>query len=199
MTKNSTCTEKKLENFGKKHFTYINQMFGDSGVRSIIAEVYPNSCYEFNVEKASSGFEHNTEHHNIYDKNKKKIICSTKMKCNGKICQDIRRDVNDTLCQSYSLLIYFDKKMPKTRRDRQMAMIQLYREILDNKTFVNKLDDEILSNNDNEGLWSDFTKDREGTVSLNMDKQTVMRNLRDVLNKWEEYGYMYFMGKGHCQ
>lgn len=80
-----------------------------------------------------------------------------------------------------------------------MAMIQLYREILDNKTFVNKLDDEILSNNDNEGLWSDFTKDREGTVSLNMDKQTVMRNLRDVLNKWEEYGYMYFMGKGHCQ
>ena len=37
--KNTQCTERKLENFGKKHITYINQIFGDMGVREIIAEV----------------------------------------------------------------------------------------------------------------------------------------------------------------
>lgn len=197
--KNTQCTERKLENFGKKHLTYINQIFGDMGVREIISEVYPNTCYEFRVEKAGQGFEQNTDHHLLYDKKAKKIVCSTKMKCNGQICQNILRDVNDTLCQSYSLLVYFNKKMPKTRKERQMAMCNLYREILDNRTFTKKLDEEILSNKENKDLWSDFTRDNEGDVYLTMDKQSVLRHIRDVLNKWEEYGYMYFIGKGQCK
>ena len=199
MTKRSDCTERKLGNFGRKHLTYINQIFGDTGVREIISEVYPNSCYEFRVEKAGVGFEQDTDHHILYDKNKKKVVCSTKLRCNGQICQDIRRDVNDTLCQSYSLLVYFNKKMPKTRKDRQMAMVEMYREILDNRTFTKKLDEEIISNKANKGLWTDFTKGSDDEESLVMDKQTILRNLRDVLNRWEEYGYMYFIGKGNCQ
>ena len=45
----SSCSKEKLEEFSKKHFTYINQIFGDATVRQIIEEEYPTT-YEFKIE-----------------------------------------------------------------------------------------------------------------------------------------------------
>ena len=47
-----SCTERKLINFSKKHYTYINQIFGDISVREIIKEIYPNDKFNFVVLKA---------------------------------------------------------------------------------------------------------------------------------------------------
>ena len=71
--KNTNCTQQKLDYFKWKHLTYINQIFGDAGVREIISEVYPNTFLEFRVEKVEpgSGFEHGTDHHILFDKSKK--------------------------------------------------------------------------------------------------------------------------------
>ena len=189
-------TNKKLECFGKKHLTYINQIFGDITVREIISEVFPNSQYLFKVETAGEGFEENTDHHILYDVSNNQTICSTKLKCNGHICQDIRRDINDTLCQSYSLLVYRKKKIKKGKKERQLEMIRMYREILNNELFIYKLNKEILSNIKNVGIWTNFTKDRNGRCSLEMSERNILHQIHSVLNDWEDYGFMYFIGKG---
>ena len=125
-----------LEQFGRKHLTYINQIFGDMTVREIISEVFPNKQYTFKVEQAGQGFEINTDHHILYDISNNQTVCSTKMRCNGHICQDIRRDVNDTLCQSYPLFIA--KKIKRGKKERQIEMVRMYREILNNELFIYK-------------------------------------------------------------
>ena len=60
-------TNEHLEKFGKYHYTYINQIFGDVTVREIIAEIFPNKKYSFRVEEAGEGFEQNTDHHILFD------------------------------------------------------------------------------------------------------------------------------------
>ena len=189
-------TNKKLEYFGRKHLTYINQIFGDLTVREIISEVFPNNQYIFKVESAGEGFEINTDHHILYDVSNNQTICSTKLKCNGHICQDIRRDINDTLCQSYSLLVYRKKKLRKGKKERQIEMVRMYREILNNELFINKLNKEILSNMKNVGIWTNFAKDGNGRCSLEMSERNILHQVHSVLNDWEDYGYMYFIGKG---
>ena len=183
MTNKSTkdlCTQRKLDHFKWKHLTYINQFFGDMSVREIISEVYPNKCLEFKVEKAGEGFEENTEHHVLYDKTKKKKICSV----DTLKLQNTNINKYDTLCQSYTLLVYFDRKMFKTHKARQMEMIQMYRDILANRTLIKKIDNEIVSNKRNKNLWADYTKDDDGEVPMDMDMSKIVRNIRDTLNKW---------------
>lgn len=186
----------KLERFGRKHLTYINQIFGDITVREIISEVFPNKQYTFKVEQAGQGFEINTDHHILYDVSNNQTVCSTKMRCNGHICQDIRRDINDTLCQSYSLLVYRKKKLKRSKKERQIEMVRMYREILNNEMFIYKLKKEIISNYKNIGIWSNFVKHKDGFSKLEMDEETILYNIHDALNNWEDYGYMYFIGKG---
>ena len=196
MSKQNIITKKHLEKFGRKHLTYINQIFGDITVREIISEVFPNKQYQFKVETAGEGFEVNTDHHVLYDVSNNQTICSTKLKCNGHICQDIRRDINDTLCQSYSLLVYRKKKIKRGKKERQLEMVRMYREILNNELFISKLNREILSNFKNVGIWANFTKDSNGNCCLEMNEQNILDQIHNVLNTWEDYGYMYFIGKG---
>ena len=185
-----------LEQFGRKHLTYINQIFGDMTVREIISEVFPNKQYTFKVEQAGQGFEINTDHHILYDISNNQTVCSTKMRCNGHICQDIRRDVNDTLCQSYSLLVYRKKKIKRGKKERQIEMVRMYREILNNEMFIYKFKKEILSNHKNKGLWSNYVKNKNGLFKLEMNGETILYKIYEALNNWEDYGYMYFIGKG---
>jgi len=186
------CTERKLENFSLKHYTYINQIFGDMGVREIISEVFPHKSLDFRVEEASDEFETGSDHHILYDKKKKKSICSV---VQGH--QNMLKNKNDTLCQSYSLMTYFGKKISRVRKDRQRAMCRLYREMINTSEFTDKLRDEIIENKQNRNLWQDFTKKKK-TTYVKMDMQVIRKNMLDVLNKWEEYGYMYFMDEGEC-
>ena len=117
------CTAKKLLAFSNKHYTYINQVFGDGTVRQIIEEEYPTT-WEFNVAKSGPEFG-DSYHHTIKDRDTKEVVCSV---MDGD--QDLDKDVNDTLCQSYSLMNYFEIPIPNDQKEKQMAMIQMYRDIL---------------------------------------------------------------------
>jgi hypothetical protein len=187
-----TYTQQTLEIFSLKHYTYINQIFGDKGVREIISEVFPHESLEFRVETANENFEIGSEHHILYDKLKMKNICSV-VECH----QNILKNVNDTLCQSYSLMTYFGKKISRIRKDRQRSMCNMYRDLMNNEEFIEKLEYEILNNTSNKKLWQDFTKTKK--TYLNTDIDCIRENIKDVLDKWEEYGYMYFMDEGKCR
>jgi len=191
----TTCSKEKLETFSKKHFTYINQIFGDATVRQIIEEEYPTT-YEFAVEETGADFDF-SYHHTVKDREDDTILCSV---VEG--YQDIYKNKNDTLCQSYSLMNYFDIEIPDDKRDRQMAMIQMYRDILngtlDNFEGVNFkkiINDEILDVDANKNLWTNFVKGR-GYISMN--KKTFFKNIENTLDEWEDFGYWFFIGKGNC-
>jgi len=186
------CTQRKLNNFSKKHYTYINQIFGDMAVREIIAEKFPHKHFEFNVAKADEAdFDADSDHHFLYNKKKKDYVCSVE-----EGFQNTSKNVNDTLCQSYSLLTYFDIKISKYRKKRQMDMIKMYRTILADPDFVLFLDKDIIRHKKNKKLWKNFTKKEE--EYLVMDIQYILINIKDVLDRWENYGYHYFIGKGKC-
>ena len=123
------CNDEDLRIFGLEDFAYINQFFGDESVREIIAETFPNQ-YEFDFEKTGEEFE-NSNHHFIRHQFTGDKICSVD---NGH--QRISIDVNDTLCQSYSLLAYFEIPISEDKVQRQMDMIDLYKRILSNKRFI---------------------------------------------------------------
>ena len=191
----SSCSKEKLEEFSKKHYTYINQIFGDATVRQIIEEEYPTT-YAFAVEETGADFDF-SYHHTVKDREDDHIVCSV---VEG--YQNIYKNKNDTLCQSYSLMNYFDIDIPDDKKDRQMAMIQMYRDIL-NKTlenfedvdFKSIINREILSVKSNKELWTNFVKGR-GYISMN--KKIFFKNIEDTLDEWEEFGYWYFIGKGNC-
>jgi len=197
MNINKNCTQRKLDYFKWKHFTYINQIFGDVTVREIISEVYPNKSLEFRIEKVGlgSGFEDGSDHHILFDTCKKKIICSV----DTLKIQNPQINKYDTLCQSYTLLTYFNRKIYKTHKARQMEMIKMYRDLLHNRTFVKKIEDEIVNNKSNNQLWSDYTQNVDGDVFMQMDMSSILRNIRDTLNRWEDYGYQHFTRDGKCK
>ena len=192
---NSNCTKEKLDTFSKRHYTYINQIFGDATVRQIIEEEYPTT-YKFEVENTGADFDFSF-HHTVKDREDGRVLCSVD---DG--YQDIYKNKNDTLCQSYSLMNYFDIDIPDDKKDRQMAMIQMYRDILngtlenfDAIDFKDVLNREILSVKSNKHLWRNFITNR-GYIS--MSKQTFFKNIESTLDEWEDYGYWFFIGKGNC-
>jgi hypothetical protein len=193
--------------FRSRHFTYINQIFGDASIRQIIEEEYP-STWEFQIAKAGPEFG-NSFHHTIRDREQPNLFV-----CSGvEGIQDLSKNINDTLCQSYSLMNYFEiplhsseekgikKKM--YQEQNQMAMIQMYRDIL-NGTLENYEDidfkelitNEILSDKRNKNLWRNFASGR--AKHLNMNPEILFKNIEDTLDEWEEFGYWFFIGKGEC-
>ena len=184
------CTQEKLEAFSWRHFTYINQIFGDQSVREIISEVYPSEEYSFKVEAGEGVFE-GTNHHVLSSK-KQGTLCSVET---GNQNTDV--DVNDNLCQSYSLLSYFKIRIPKSKKAKQMSMVKMYRtKLLDNKEFVDKLDDVIFPKN--KGVWMDNTRTPKDTYPLKMNKADILDQIRKTLDEWESYGYNHFIGTGTC-
>ena len=192
---NTECTQIKLDYFSHQHMTYINQIFGDVTVREIISEVYPNKSLEFRIEKveSGSGFEDGSDHHVLFDTSKNKKICSVDT------LKIQNTDINkyDTLCQSYTLLSYFNRKIYKTHKARQMEMIRMYRDLLNNPNFVKEIHG-LVKNKSNKKLWSDYTQNVDGDVFLKMEMSSILRNIQDTLNRWEEYGHQHFTKDGKC-
>jgi len=188
-----SCTERKLINFSKKHYTYINQIFGDISVREIIKEVYPNDKFNFVVLKANDidNFENNSLHHVLEYVKSGRQLCSVQQKH-----QDLTKDLNDTLCQSYSLMNYFGIKISRVRRKKQEDMVRMYKTLLNNDEFVKKLNDDILTNKKNKKIWVDYTKP---TQYLDMNVNKLIKNINTVLDNWNDYGYNYFIGDGDCK
>jgi len=202
----SNCSPKKLLAFSKKHYTYINQIFGDATVREIIEEEY-FTTWEFHVAKAGPEFG-NSFHHTVRDREDPDIfVCSVMDDI-----QDLHKNVNDTLCQSYSLMNFFEipiqssgKKGEQTeisQERNQMSMIKMYRDILNGTleefkgiNFKEILTNQILSDKRNKKLWRNFVA---GKGHISMTPKVLFKNIEDTLTQWEEFGYWFFIGKGEC-
>jgi hypothetical protein len=206
--KMTECTQTKLSNFGKKHFTFINQFFGDVQIRKIITEIFPNKNYRLEVEAADETFEY-SKHHYLYqikyDKNGNELVGKGKKVCSvaGKY-QNIYINKNDTLCQSYTLLRYlgYNFNLKMTRKEIQSRMCQMYKKIIENEQFIHIIKKEVLPLSENKNRWIDYTKDNEPFITMkllrgsNNNYEYLFRNINDVLSKWESYGYSYFIGEG---
>ena len=202
------CTETKLSNFGKKHFTFINQFFGDVQIREIISEIFPNKKYRLEVEAADETFEY-SKHHYLYeikyDRNGNELVGKGKKVCSvdGRY-QNIYVDKNDTLCQSYTLLRYlgYNFNLKMSRKDIQLRMCQMYKDIIENERFIEIIKREILPLPENRNRWIDYTKGNEPFITMKQFRgsdnnyEYLFRNIKDVLSKWESYGYSYFIGDG---
>lgn len=198
----STCTQKNLNLFSKYHYSYINQIFGDLTVRELIEEHYKIKKYSLHHEIFDSAFHH-------FVKTTKKPIQTICSADDG--YQNININKNDTLCQSYSLLTYFDRNFfnnpnfikPNTPQQIQqnqiqiqMDMIQLYRDILQDKKFIKLLNDNIDYENTNlEEKWKDIYGDVMPSMTFNRD---LINKILNTLNVWEKYGYWFFIKDGKC-
>jgi hypothetical protein len=178
---NSNSDNIRLEKFSKEHFTFVNQFFGDQTVREVIAQVFPNEIYRFEIEEYET-----SHHHLLYDIVKRKKICSFKTKV-----QNMNVDINDTLCQSYSLLTFFNLKIDKDKVKRQIDMINMYETILKSKDFRKTLEDTIDIPN---RAWRDYRT--EGNPPLTLQKSSFYSGIKRTLNHWREYGYHFFIGQG---
>jgi hypothetical protein len=193
------CTNEKLIIFGRAHYSYINHIFGDESVRSIIQEI-AGKPGKLIVEKSGVEFENSFHHVFKAGKTKASIVCSGK---EGYQAIDI--DVNDTLCQSYSLMAYLDMPFDKTpskdatveqKYSKHMSMIAMYRIILNDKAFVELFNTDI----DYPEEWIDTIDDTNEFPIITKYKTgpEILKVVERVLNVWEKYGWMYFVGDGTC-
>ena len=93
--------ESKLEDFGNRHYDYINQIFGTSAIREVIQSKYPQS-HDWILKSEDSGPEFENSFHHFCG-----TVCGKDRWCSVEEgLQDIDIYPNDTLCQSYSLMKY---------------------------------------------------------------------------------------------
>jgi hypothetical protein len=141
---------------------------------------------------------------------RKKRRNDTSKVCSVKVgYQDLSVDVNDTLCQSYSLMAYLSVPFDSTpsaeatveqKFQKQLSMIQMYREILADPSFIKELDG-IVKNRNNKELWTDTVDDTNTFFIIKKYKKTstIVTNILRVLNIWEKYGWQFFVGDGKCK
>ena len=200
------CTDKDLEQFSTEHYTYINQIFGDEGVREVIQEMHPKVEWNFVVEDADEAFE-NSNHHILEKKGKNGETIKWCSVDEG--YQNIYINKNDTLCQSYSLLKYLNRPIVKgDMKEIQLEMVRMYKHLLKQEKFKNELcgmieimQDKIKNKKkkihyQDNSVWKDHTSISK--PPLKIDFETLCYNIENVLEKWQEYGYLYFINDGKC-
>ena len=88
---------------------------------------------------------------------------------------------------------------------RQMEMIRMYRNILKRDHFKNELKGvvELMRQKikktkklDDRSIWKDYT--HSPVTYLNKDYNMLYAEIQSVLDKWEKYGYWYFIKEGTC-
>ncbi len=105
----------RLETFSNYQFYYINQIFGDTYIREFIDNLILPNYGSSNKKLMFLIDRHDTmgDHHLLKDKITGKRICSVngsrtdKDKPKAPLFQNEDHNINDTLCQSYSLLEKF--------------------------------------------------------------------------------------------
>ena len=196
------CTNDKLRLFSNKHFTYINQIFGDETVREIITEMYAERDLKFAIEETGAEFEY-SNHHILVKPGKageSEKWCSV-----DEGYQNIFINKNDTLCQSYTLLKYLRKPISADMKKRQMEMIKMYRNIIRREHFKTEFKKVVTIMQEKIGkskkkndvsIWRDYTHTPD--TYLNKDYDKIYEEIGDVLDTWESYGYLYFIKEGVC-
>jgi len=199
----NNCTKINLENFSKEYYTYINQIFGDLTVRQIIKEMYTPRDWNF-VARQGEGVFLGSYHHVLEKKGKNGEIIKWCSVDEG--YQNTNINKNDSLCQSYTLLKYLNKPIDQNMKKRQMEMIKMYKNIIKRDYFKDELRGmvEIMKRTikktkkkDNPALWKDYTYDKPEPY-LNKDFNVLYGEIQSVLEKWEKYGYLYFIKDGIC-
>jgi hypothetical protein len=76
-----------------------------------------------------------------------------------------------------------------------MDMIAMYREIIDNRKFKDGLE-EICGNKKNKQIWEDTTDSKNDFVIMEAD--SIIENIHRVLDKWESFGFYFFIHQGKC-
>ena len=124
--------------------------------------------------------------------------------------QDLSVDVNDTLCQSYSLMAYLSIDFDSTpsanatreqKFEKQRSMVNMYRMILNTPAFVKEFN-AIVRARANKELWQDSV-DEENEFFINErykgKGKPVIDNIKLVLDIWERWGWQFFVGDGTCE
>jgi len=216
------CNNDNLIIFSRAHMSYINQIFGDETIREIIQEVFavPGKLV---IEPVGEEFEFSVHHVYYADENEEpdSELTEEELAARGdefastKICsitygyQDITVDINDTLCQTYSLMALLDVSFDETpsaeatraqKFTKHQAMINMYRDIIDFAPFKYKLA-AIMKNSKNKKIWVD-TVDEDHPFFINQRYKTVdklIETMKRVLAIWESYGWQYFVEQGKCE
>ena len=227
--KNNKKKEKEqLEIFSHLFQAYINQIFGDQSVRSVIYSIFGNKehnkNYRFGLVEFNSGDnewekanedhsvpkrkasyyddivdkvkidDSDDNHHVLYDIVKEKYIDS--INTEGFKYQDQERDSEDSLCQSYSLMKFFNRRMNKDPIKKQKQMIVFYRALLKNKRFIQEIKEEIFYKKPfDQEVWEDEDENIIPTQN-NKDFDKLKEKILDTLDKWDKYGYWYFIKNG---
>ena len=205
------CTNQKLVAFGRKHFTYINAFLGDQTVRDIIVndvKIIKNSPFQLYVENDNDDFEEPT-HHVLKDVENFihcSLIPSDKTYRVYYGFQDISINKRDTLCQSYSLLLYYgilqkyepNPSNPESHKQIQMEMIKLYRSIINDIRFKQVIIDEGILSKANRENWVNIEHSVDSTKLISGNANILIRKLNETLDEWELYGYLWFTGDSTC-
>ena len=202
----SKFNQQNVDLFSFEHLTYINQIFGDERIREIITESYAPRDWYFAVVPTGEEFE-NSSHHVLKKEGKNgetDIWCSV-----DKRFQNTNINKNDTLCQSYSLMKYLNKHIYNNMKKRQKEMIKMYRNIMVRPDFKEGLQERVEEMNKkikklnkktkkktNPDIWRDYTLKKK--TYLNKDFTTLYDEILSILDKWEKYGYWYFIKDGKC-
>ena len=229
----STKSDKKmLDEFSHLFVTYINQIFGDRTLRTIIYEEFGEQKHNKHLRFGLVAFhryedpsdewvdanENNSvlkidasyyddkkdqvtledsdaNHHVLYDTKNKKYVDS--INTEGMKYQDQERDENDSLCQSYTLMFFFDYEMDNDPVQKQMQIIGMYDMLLKRKSFLKKLKKELFYRKDE---VHEHWEDEDGNIlptQNETDFKYILHRINDTLRLWEDYGYWHFVGKGN--
>ena len=171
--------KEKLENFGLDHFNYINLVFGDQNIRRHIMEAtakdrgvwkYKRKQYIGTGENRKRALTLATIKSSEYD-NSFHHICrrGTKTICSGGMCYQHLWRVNDTLCQSYSMMTflgYLDES------DENIDSDITFRNPLSGDTFIEPKYLQPSKNLQNAmaDMWLDLLINKNPTVFLKDDR-----------------------------
>ena len=181
-------TKSRLIQFGVVQFTYINQIFGDVGIREIISEIKPSEHFTL-VALDDPEYDY---HHVVIDNRTNTKICSIERGYQNTVVNK-----NDCLCQMYSLLTYYDIPISTDIATNQKNMTSLLRKIIQTPDFITKID-EILLNPDNAKIWEIARNIRKNDRKyyVKMHKLKLFTKINRVLNDWDTFGFKYFIGEG---
>lgn len=185
--------------------TYINQVFGDQTVRKAVQKILKPSIWEITGARRAndndfSGDDDSMHHILIKKANPSVIWCSVE----SQEYQNTHINKNDTLCQSYTLLKLSGeldkyKPIPESEENHiaiQKEMINLYRKIINNKSFVQAIDDTFYSITEPPHDWFHIDGTEIKPTLKNWKKMATdfIKEIKKTLDDWENYGHLYLVG-----